>query len=186
MQEPMEIVWRGVEKSEPIEDLIRTKVGKLEQVCDHIIRLRAAIEKDQKHQTRGNPFRVRLDMFVPPKHEIVVTRESSTGDMHDELPTVVRSAFEAARRRLKKITEKQQGQTKSHPDQEAGGLVEKLFPEQDYGFLRSLDGREIYFHRNAVTEDDFDRLTEGASVAYTAKVGEQGLTATTVHLVDRS
>ncbi|MFB2918273.1 MULTISPECIES: cold-shock protein [Aerosakkonema] len=53
-------------------------------------------------------------------------------------------------------------------------LVTKLFPEQDYGFIRSLDGRDIYFHRNSVLHDDYDRLEVGTGVRYVEQSGEMG------------
>ena len=34
---------------------------------------------------------------------------------------------------------------------------------------------EVYFHRNSVLHDDFDRLTIGMGVRYVAEDGEKGL-----------
>jgi hypothetical protein len=53
-------------------------------------------------------------------------------------------------RQLKELVERQRGEVKEHPQQQAMALVEKLFPDQEYGFLRTLDGREVYFHSNSV------------------------------------
>jgi cold shock CspA family protein len=43
---------------------------------------------------------------------------------------------------------------------------------------------EIYFHRHSVLHDEFDRLTIGLGVRYTAQLGDKGLQATSVQIVD--
>src|ERR671911_2538325 len=150
MQVPLNVTFRNVGKSDAIEDLIQKQATKLERVCDHIVSCRIAVEKPQEHQRTGNPFRVRIDVTVPPEHELVVTRESSEGDLHEQLPTVIRDAFSAMRRQLRKLVEKQHGDVKNHPEQQAGGLVVRLFREQKYGFIKSPEGEEIYFHKNSL------------------------------------
>lgn len=58
--------------------------------------------------------------------------------------------------------------------------------EGDYGFLRTLDtGREIYFHRNSVSDRDFERLEVGTGVQFAEEEGEMGPQATTVQIVDK-
>ena len=115
----LENTYRNVQKTEDIEDLICEKCAKLEQVCDYISSCRVAIEKPQEHQRTGNPYRLRLDITVPPGHEMVVKREVGKGEMHEELTAVIRKVFRAARRKLKKLTEKQRGEVKTHPMQES-------------------------------------------------------------------
>jgi cold shock CspA family protein len=44
---------------------------------------------------------------------------------------------------------------------------------------------EVYFHRNSVLHGEFDRLAIGMGVRYTAEVGEKGLQATSVQIVDK-
>jgi cold shock CspA family protein/ribosome-associated translation inhibitor RaiA len=185
MQVPLAITYRYVEKNDAIEELIRKKVAKLEQVCDYMISCQVAIEQDQKFQRSGSPFRVRIDMVVPPGHELVVKRESSGGEIHDKLPEVIRDAFNAARRQLQKLTERQRGRVKSHPEQVMAAIVARLFPEEEYGFLKTLEGQEIYFTRNSVANDEFDRLEVGTGVNFVAQEGEKGLQASTVRIVDK-
>jgi len=185
MKVPLEIVFKGIEHSDEVEALIRDEADKLERVCHHMIRCRVAVEKRQQHQEVGNPYRVRIDMTVPPGHELVVKREPSKGNMHDPLDIVIKHAFNSAARQLHKLVEQQRGDVKTHPDQQVMAVVHKLFPKEGYGFLRTVDTQdEIYFHRNSVLHDDFDRLTIGLGVRYTAELGEKGLQATSVQIVD--
>ncbi len=185
MKVPLEISFRGVRKTRDIENLIREKAAKLRQVCGYLSSCSVAVESPQEHQEAGNPFRVRINMRVPPGHELVVKRESSRGDMHDELPKVLRDAFQAARRQLQELTERQRGEVKAHPEQEATALVVRLFREDGYGFLKTVDGRELYFHRNSVLHDDFDRLEIGTGVRLVEEAGERGPQASTVQIVDK-
>ena len=81
--------------------------------------------------------------------------------------------------------EKQQGQVKTHPEQETVAFVARLMPEQGYGFIKTLEGRELYFHRNSVLNDDFERLEIGTGVRDVAGAGEEGPQAATVQIVDK-
>jgi ribosomal subunit interface protein len=185
MQVPLKMTFRNVRKTEDIEELIRRQSAKLERFCDHIVSCRVAVEKPQEHQRTGNPFRVRIDVTVPPEHELVAVRESSQGDLHDQLATVLRSAFEAMRRQLKKLVEKQRLDVKTHPEQEMRGVVVRLFRDEGFGFIKSMEGREIYFHRNSLVENDFDRLEIGTGVRWDEEEGEEGPQATSVRIVDK-
>jgi cold shock CspA family protein/ribosome-associated translation inhibitor RaiA len=185
MKVPLEISFKGIPNTTQIEELIRSKVAKLERVCGYISSCRVAVEKRQEHQSIGNPYRVRIGMTVPPGHELVVRREPSQGDMHDPLEVVLKDAFNTASRRLQKLVDLQHGQRKIHPDQQVAAIVHRLFPEQGYGFLRTVDTQEeIYFHRNSVLHNDFDRLRIGMGVRYTAEAGDKGPQATAVQVVD--
>jgi cold shock CspA family protein/ribosome-associated translation inhibitor RaiA len=186
MEVPLEISYRGVDKSEFIDEIVRKQVDKLEKMCTYMVSCRVVIEKRQKFQKVGNPFRVRIAVRVPPGHELVASRDSTEGDLHDKLPTTIRSGFDAMRRQLQELMDKQRGEVKVHPlEQEATALVIKLFPEEGYGFLQTLDGRELYFHRNAVLHNDFDRLELGTGVRFAEEMGEEGLQASTVQLIDK-
>ena len=185
MQVPLNVTFRNVRKSDAIEDLIQKQATKLERVCDHIVSCRIAVEKPQEHQKSGNPFRVRIDVTVPPEHELVVIREAGEGDLHERLPTVIRDAFGAMRRQLRKLVEKQRRDVKSHPEQEVAGFVIRLFREQGYGFIKSLDGQEVYFHKNSLPGNEFDRLETGTGVQWVEEQGDKGPQASTVRIVDK-
>jgi cold shock CspA family protein len=77
---------------------------------------------------------------------------------------------------------RQRGAVKVHETPPLG-RVAKLF--SDYGFVETADGREIYFHRNAVLHDGFDHLAVGAEVEIVEEQGEQGPQASTVRLAGK-
>jgi len=185
MQLPLEITYRNVEAKENIDDLIREKAAKLERYCDHITSCRVAVEKRHEHQRSGQPFRVRIELNVPPGHKVIAQRESTEGELHTELATIIRNAFDAARRQLEKVSAQQRGEVKQHEHQEVNALVEKIFPNEDYGFLRTIDNRSIYFHRNSVLRGDFDRLKLGTGVRFMERPGENGPQASSIQIVDK-
>jgi len=185
MEVPLEITYRDVDKTDDIEALIRTKTVKLEKICDHIISCRVAVERPHEHQQTGSGFRVRINLRVPPGHDLVVRRESTGGHLHDKLPVILSGAFDAAFRQLKKLVEKQQGQVKFHPEQENEAFVSRLDVARGHGFIKTLEGRELYFHRNSVLNDDFDRLEIGTGVRFSEAEGEEGPKASTVRITDK-
>ena len=85
------------------------------------------------------------------------------------------------RRRLQDRRRRMAGQVKVHEAPPQGRVIQ-LFPEDGYGFLESADGREIYFHRNAVLDGAFDRMSVGSEVRFAEEEGEKGPQASTVHL----
>jgi len=174
MQVPLKITFRNVRKTPDIEALIDKQAAKLERVCNHLVSCHMAVEKPQEHQRTGNPFRVRIDVTVPPQHELVVIRDASEGDLHERLPTVLRGAFDVMRRQIKKLAEKQRKQVKTHPEQEVGGFVSLLLRKEAYGFITSLDSREIYFHKNSLPAGEFDRLEIGTGVHWVEQQGKRG------------
>lgn len=185
MKVPLEISYRDVDKTDDIEQLIQEKVGKLEQVCHNINSCHIAVEKIHDRPSHGSPYRVRLDITVPPGHEIVADCNPEEGNQYDQLQTVIRKAFDKARRQLVELSERQQNRVKVHEAPDSTALVIKLFPEDGYGFVRTLEGREIYFHRNSVLHDDFDRLEIGTGVRVVTEEGAMGLQASTVQIVDK-
>jgi cold shock CspA family protein len=131
-------------------------------------------EKPQQHQRTGNPFGTRIDVTVPPQHELVVIREASEGELHERLPTVLCGAFGVMRRQVKKLAQKQRSQVKTHPEQAVSGFVSLLLRREAYRFIRSLDGREIYFHKNSMPAGEFGRLEIGTGVRWVEEQGEKG------------
>ena len=59
------------------------------------------------------------------------------------------------------------------------GIVTKLFPPEDFGFIALEDGTEVYFHRNAVRDVVFEQM-DGMEVSLNIEPGEKGPQATVV------
>ncbi len=185
MQVELQIAYRNVDKSGAIEELIHEKLAKLQKLHDHIISCRISIERPQKSQQSGSPYRVRITTRIPPGHEIVVTRDPKDYNIHDPLDMIVRDAFDVTARQLKKYVDRQQREVKVHPRQQASAIVAELNQAEGYGFLETIDGRRVYFHERSVLHDAFKRLKVGDGVNYEEEMGNQGPQASSVHLVDK-
>jgi cold shock CspA family protein len=77
-----------------------------------------------------------------------------------------------------------EGKVKSHEGQPVGTVV-RLDPAGKFGFLRSNDGEEFYFHRNSVLGGQFSELAVGTRVMFAEEVGEKGPQATTVKFLGK-
>ena len=183
MQVPMEIAYRGVEKNQTLEHLIEERAARLDKICGNVISCRVTVEKAQE----TNPtYRVRVLVRTPPEREIVAKRESPQRGAHEgTLQLLIREAFDATDKQLKQIAAKRRRDVKTHPEQEPTAVVVRLFRAEGYGFLITLDGREIYFHRNSVANDDFERLELGTGVRFEETEGDKGPQASTVQIADK-
>jgi ribosomal subunit interface protein len=175
MKLPLQITTRNVSLSETAMSTIREKAAKLESFYDRIMSCRVLVEAPHRHKHQGIRYNVRIDLTIP-AHEIVVKREPN-----EDLYVAIRDAFDAARRQLQDIAHQQRGEIKTHEPTHPIGFVRRLYPEGDYGFIETPDGREIYFHRNSVKGNGgFDHLTPDLEVRFVEEEGEKGPQATVV------
>jgi ribosomal subunit interface protein len=170
MQSPLQITMRDLPHSDVLEDHIRQKVAKLESFYPHLVGCRVVVEVPHKHKHQGRKFDVRLDITVP-GGELAVNRESD-GDVY----VALRDAFDAARRRIEDYGRRQRGDTKTHAPVFAG-RVTRLVTDEDYGFIQTEDGRELYFHRDNLANGTFERLEIGSEVQFLEDAGAEGLQA---------
>jgi len=54
------------------------------------------------------------------------------------------------------------------------GQIKRLIRDRGFGFITAEDGSEVFFHRSALAEEDFDALEEGASVEFELETGPKG------------
>jgi cold shock CspA family protein len=183
MQRPVDVTFRNTPRLGDIEALVRREAAKLERYHKAIVECRVAIERPQRFQRQGSPYRVRIVVTAGTRRPVVVTREPLDSDMHDDLRTIVIGAFKAAQRQLQGLVQRQRGDAK--PPHEPRGLVVRLFPARGYGFLKTLDGHDLYFHRHSVLHGDFERLAVGTEVRFVETEGDDGPQASTVQVVSK-
>jgi len=187
MQVPLQIAFHNLDCSEAIRELIEERVGWLERFYDRIIGCRVVVEEPHRHHRQGNLYRVRIDLTVPGA-EIVVSHEPpghpESRARFETLDGTIRHAFDNARRKLEEHVRRHRNEVKNH-DTLPRASVSRLFGAEGYGFLATTDGREVYFHRNAVHNGDFDKLKVGAEVAFVEEDGEKGPQASTVRTIGR-
>lgn len=207
MEIPLKITFRNMPPSKAIEANIEEKVAKLDSLYDGILSCRVIVEAPHRHHHKGKAYQVRIDMTVPgdeivinraPKRleaaksarseelekELAESHEPSKHGAHEDVYVAIRDAFNAAGRKLQDHARRRRGKVKIH-EPAAQARVVRIFPIEDYGFLETADGREIYFHKNSVLQTSFDRLEVGTEVYFAEEVGEKGPQASTVRVVGK-
>jgi ribosomal subunit interface protein len=180
MQLPIQITFRDIEHSDFIEAKVRDRAARLDRFFDHIMSCRVTIEAPHKHKHKGNIYQVKIDITVP-GNEIVVSKGSENNHAHEDAYVVIRDAFDAATRRLEDYVRRLRGDKKTHEVRPHGSIVE-LFPEMDYGIIKTSDDREIYFHRNSIIDENFNDLEIGNEVHFHEMPGDDGPKASTVYI----
>lgn len=185
MQKPLELNYHDVPRSPWSEELIRKRADRLERFADDIVSCHVIVSQQHHHQHKGNPFRVSIEVRLPRNRRLMVAEEPAVVEQRSSLQAVINSAFEAMERRLQGAGEPRRRDALRPSAEEPRGLVVRLFEEEGYGFLRTPDGRERYFHRNSVLHGDFERLAVGTEVRFEPSEGEAGPQASTVQIVNK-
>src|SRR5437667_11844699 len=107
MQLPVKISYRGLEKSDQIDNLVLDYASRLEKFCDHINRCDVAIEQPNHTHHKGNQFRVRIDVTVSRGHELGADEKPTDNRPHEPLTKLIRHAFKTMERQLRHLSEKQ-------------------------------------------------------------------------------
>ncbi len=170
---PLQLAVRNTTLALETEADIRERAERLSLYYDRIMGCRVTVEVPHHRRHEGILYYVRIDLTVP-GGELVIRRRP-----HEELPTAVQIAFNAARRRLQDYARRQRGAVKTHEPHPVA-RVSQYYPLGGYGFLETTDGREIYFDKHSVLDGGFDRLDVGAEVRFTEEEGEKGPQASTV------
>lgn len=205
MIRPVQITFRNMESAEAVEAKIhaeakiRAEAIDLDSFYDRIVGCRVVVEVPHRRHERGNVYHVRIDITVPGDELVVrhepglhgATERSGIGDgtkafeahaPHKSLTLAIHDAFDLARRQVQDYARRQQGEVKVHEVTPHARVV-RIFPEEDYGFLETPEGNEVYFHRNSVLNAGFERLKVGMEVTFVEEEGEKGVQASTVKLV---
>jgi cold shock CspA family protein len=185
MQTAPEVIFKDIDRSTWVEEMVAGHLAHLEKFSQDITRCRVTIAREQGSQRKGNRYSVMVEARLPRHHDLAVKKQKQVVDMQTQLPAVINEAFGALEKQLKKTAALRRREEKLHNGQ-PHGTVEKVFEEDGYGFIRTVeDNRQFYFHRNSVLHDDFERLTVGTEVRFTAELGEEGPQASSVQVVAR-
>lgn len=193
MQVPLEIAYHNTEGNGWLDDYIRERAEHLDRIAGGLVSCRVVVECSQHPHQTGNPYRVRVEATIPPKKDLIGDKEEVVEDRHLQLRPIIRHAFAAVEKQVKKQKQMMQGSGKQNRSVETDGAaremeskasVVRLFPGEGYGFLKvPSEDDEYYFHRNAVARDEFDRLEVGTEVSFAPVMGEEGPQANTVEII---
>ena len=166
MRLPLQVTFRNIPASEAIEAQIAEKASKLDKFYERIMSCRVVVDSTQRRHRQGKLYGLRIDITVPGR-EIAVREEN------EDVYIAIRDGFNAAVRILEERRRRERGVVKTHEEPPSGRVV-KLFPEEKFGFIRTADEREVYFHGNSVVNEDFPRLKVGTEVVFREEQGNEG------------
>ncbi|PKU24361.1 HPF/RaiA family ribosome-associated protein [Telmatospirillum siberiense] len=120
MQIPLQITFHGIDHSDAIEERIREKAAKLEQVCDRITRCRVVIEVHHRNTSslhrKGEPFHITVNVTIP-GGELVVKRDPKDPHVNEDILVALREAFDNMERQLKDFVARSRVETKTRAAQ---------------------------------------------------------------------
>jgi cold shock CspA family protein/ribosome-associated translation inhibitor RaiA len=124
------------------------------------------------HHASGDEA-VRLLATLPGRTLRVQKARASIGD-------AIRAAFAALAKEIDSTTAQRRS-----PDRSYGphftGTISQLFDTRGYGFIRTPEEQEIYFHRDALHHLSFTELREGQEVQFDVEQGDKGPQAARVY-----
>ena len=184
MQVPAQIDFQGMDGSPNLRARVEEWLGKLETRFGRITSCRVVIKAPGEHHKTSGLYEVNIEMTLPDGRSVTVVRTPPADERFHMARFAVDEAFKRARRQLQDKARRLRGQVKSHVAPPMGTVVD-LHPDDGYGFVRTSDERDIYFHRNSVLEGGFDKLEVGTRVTFNEEQGNKGPQASTVRLVGK-
>src|SRR6267142_3096708 len=137
MQVAPEVIFKGVDRSAWVENYVAERLGHLERFAQDITRCHVTLSREGSSHHKVNRYSVMVEVRVPKQHDLAVKKQKKIHDMQTELPAIINEAFGAIETQLKRTVARRRREEKAH-NGEPHGMVEKIFPEEGYGFIRTL------------------------------------------------
>lgn len=189
MQRPLQITFKNMASSPSLEALIRERVERLEKFYPRLTGCRVVVEVPHRASETGKvPLAVSVEADIPGRWAVVGRDEEERREVKQDQTAALNNAFEAVERQLKKLGDIRSDEGGGSENLGRTGMVVRLFPPQNYGFIEIDNSPELYFTRNAVVGGSFDELQIGMMVDVTPATdeGPMGPQASSVRLLNRS
>lgn len=128
-----------------IDTLIRRQLRALEDYVNHLTGCTRCL-RHLRFMVIAKAGRVRIHLDVP-GGELTIDKQNSI-----DLSLAINEAFAAARLKLEEYVHRVRHDVETHgpsPDVR----VTTIFPTDGYGVLETLDGQEVHFRRDGLTDD---------------------------------
>jgi len=174
----LQVEGRNLEIRKVWQDKIDEEKTRLERHhAGFVHHLRVSIESTSSHREGG--YELRLVASIP-NDTVVVKRKG------EKVVSLLVDAFNTLGLQLKESQRKKRQSYKVQPEaakSAAGeGVVKSIFPYESYGFIVTPQGKEVYFHENALKDVAMNQLSEGDGVKFGEAQGDKGPCATWVKL----
>jgi len=112
MRTPLEISFKGLEKSRAVEAKVAERAARLERHFDRMTHVRAVVSAPNRLAHKGKHFEVKLEIGIPGGAPIIISEDPEGNDARSDLMLAIRHAFDAAERRLDDVAERLGGSAK--------------------------------------------------------------------------
>lgn len=184
MQVPVQIDFQGCHPEERLRERIDRGLKGLESRFGRIVAARVVVKGPGRHHRTGGLYEIGVSLTLPNGRLVNVERTPTSDERFGKPDFAIGDAFKRARRQLQDEYRRMEGKVKQHQPQPTGEVV-RLDASGEFGFLRTAEGDEVYFHRNSVLDGAFARLKPGTAVAFAEEAGDEGPQASTVRLLGK-
>ena len=172
----LEIESRNVKMTPRWKREIEERMADLEEEHKDLIHGRVTLTKNRHHKKLTNVAEALIVVSLPGRHTFTARKENKTFE------EAIRNAFDAVAVELRKFRDKRATKEfRTAPIAPLRGVICKLFPKEEYGFILKEGGGEVYFHKNALKGLSFQELEDGTEVVFNVEDGLKGPQATAVH-----
>ena len=175
----MQVHWRHPnELSEEIREDAEARLQRLADGHTDLIDTWIDVARDGHHRKGNGRVAIRCQARGT---ELVAHGEREDAEL------ALHEALEVFEREVKRMRERRKDRRLERPAAPTlRGVIDRVHPQQDHGFLITDAGERVYFHRNALAGGlRLESLTEGLAVALEMEGGEHGPQATVVIPVPR-
>lgn len=180
---PPQISFRDFEPPAELRAFVQDQVDKLDRFYPSVMSCRVVVEMPHRRHREGNPYHVGIECTVPGR-ELVVSRDPAADVARVDPYVAVLDAFDAMCRQLEDYARVSRRQVKAH-EVPPHGRVSRLEPQEEFGFIETPDGREVYFHAHSVLGARFQDLSVGSEVRFAEEEGVKGPQASTVRPIGK-
>ena len=188
MDKPAQIAFKNMEPSDMLEGLIRERVERLERFHPHVVGCRVVVDVPHRSAESAKvPLGLAVEVELPGRPVLVARESEERRESKGDRTAAISRVFEQVERQLEETARIQRRDVKQHASDGVAGMIARIFPLEDYGFVEVRGSPDLYFTRNAVVEGEFDALEVGDLVHVTLATGEgpMGPQASSVRLLYR-
>lgn len=113
MNTPLEITFKGLDKSRAVEAKIAEKATRLERHFDRMTHCRVVVSAPNKLLHKAKGYEIKIEVGIPDHAPLVIKHEAHAGQAHEALQIAIRDAFDAAERRIAELADKVRGTAKA-------------------------------------------------------------------------
>ena len=107
-----QVVFRGIDHSQAVEEAVQKRAEKLSRFSDQIQSLRVTVESPHNNHHKGKVYHIGVEAFIP-NHDIVVNHDQHDNHAHEDIYVAIRDTFDAVERQIKDINAKERRQSRT-------------------------------------------------------------------------